>query len=1363
MEAGDGPINNAKVIVQFTDPSNLFDDVAPLLQNRLPLGNLHWKPATRPLRSIEELDVSLDCEVKQDADGANSTRRHQIPGLRQTPFVRVLLLRCDDKDKYKETVRKEVKEWVKGLGFSTSGKGSANRQERHDAYEYLILHVVLPGTPAAAQPKSSKHISAEATESTDSVNSKSKWTGKGASTIFDKLRADFSSSSKAPFERVAQIRLLDSSKPSTALSPLELEQQWQDLIEKLKIAILQSFDVRVAQYEDDIKERESQQNLPGWNFCTFFILKEGLAKGFENVGLLEDALLVYEELDLGLDNVIQNQARADSDTTNVLLPFAVDLKDTIRTVLERNNTEERPALALSLQAWVGAEANRFPWRLERRDYQRMVLTNQVSVLDFRIYIFIRQIQILLRQASISGPAPRSKSANRQSGPRWDADLLSEICERSVKFMNLAARNLRQDLFAAWGGQEGLSEHELRVQKVAIDNIVASWKWSSLLQTLAECQIINSLSTLSLKLHGNSEQGEFFSPTDIANSRTRANSTSTLGSEKMANDEVPDIFAALRIVKGSKSELLFQAAELFTMLRTVLLQLCKQTGLLGFLQQPMVPVASHDNGAWTGILAPSLRSILQSEEMTIKAYKLLTVCACQCYTSAGKPKASRQLLFELAKLEMHNQDHTAAADWLDAIPGFLESPPETWMETSMLKVYISCLRQANRNTDLVKCLLLHIQASSGKVGEDVQQTWEEMIGLAKHDEIIELPFDAIFELGKIDNFITPSTTEDTMLLRLVIEVKAPMDKLGNTQISLECQSRGSSLPSNLLFEYGGELVVANGHVHVELSCPISTEGWYDIVSLRLACGNVIFRKNLRQSPLVDDDEAPRFTREAPAPSIYLYRRNYSPRLEATQSALTDLSAKRGVSINVYWGSNNIATARLRLRPATAGLRLDIQSAVSSEDTTAFSILRQEESHVLEFRDISAEHQTRLEMPYTLDDPSLLSISIRAELTYTSGNKSFGLYDTLSIMILLPLSVNVQDVFQRDAIFSRFTFSPSRLVPMSIRKCQLQGSAVLNVLDGETWNGDPVDAFPKQPVSWVVRITKNSHGQCDKVGRKQLVLGISYQCYDEIILNTITRSLEAELANTAYLYALRPLRAHLRDKLQTLWTEAEIELCALTGEVEMWSFDMLDWGVILHAFDRSERRGLEARLRMWHEKTLDSPLSLRSEGVMERALRLTVDPPETQVIITTQLQTSSRTCIIGQPMMAKLVVAVKSFQLEEELEKLHVSIEVPSQSQNAPENWLIGGQRKAIFRASASIFEGRIILVPQKTGFLLLPGVEVRCRFAGERADESVAFETEHMSAATSVHVRSAIESTTLGVGDGEGTEGHWLVSATRAHE
>lgn len=42
---------------------------------------------------------------------------------------------------------------------------------------------------------------------------------------------------------------------------------------KLKEGITSAFDAAVAQREEDVKRSEGQKLMPGWNFCTFFILK----------------------------------------------------------------------------------------------------------------------------------------------------------------------------------------------------------------------------------------------------------------------------------------------------------------------------------------------------------------------------------------------------------------------------------------------------------------------------------------------------------------------------------------------------------------------------------------------------------------------------------------------------------------------------------------------------------------------------------------------------------------------------------------------------------------------------------------------------------------------------------------------------------------------------------------------------------------------------------------------------------------------------------------------------------------------------------------------------------------------------------
>jgi hypothetical protein len=484
--------------VEYHDPAGVFQLVQNELVSRLPLKNLHWKSPARPLRSIDSLHVDLvpSAESVQissvtspglapsggalqtptstdHARGPAKERRHQIPGLRQTPYLKVYLLRCDDSETYKSTARKQVREWVKAHTPPSQSSSSASTQENHDAFEWMIIHVVIPDTAAASQPRGSVGAAIGEKEKSSAM---SRFT-KGTTTILEKIRADFNSASKSAPDRVAQVRLPKESIPPHMLpatasvtsppiteSPQEQERAWADVITRFKTLILLSFDLRVSQYEEDIRQKDSQRALPGWNFCTFFMLKEGLARGFESVGLVEDALLGYDELSVGLDTIIREQATEGSSTQGgVLLHHTEDIYNKASAILkwfERNNekeTEQRPHIH-----------GDNPIDASKKDYRGLILSNNISIFDFQSYIFARQMSLLLRLgnslsarsdlASKLHPRPNAGILQRSvddsgvgtksgGGATDSEDLLSlaELCTRSLNFITFAGRLLRDDL------------------------------------------------------------------------------------------------------------------------------------------------------------------------------------------------------------------------------------------------------------------------------------------------------------------------------------------------------------------------------------------------------------------------------------------------------------------------------------------------------------------------------------------------------------------------------------------------------------------------------------------------------------------------------------------------------------------------------------------------------------------------------------------------------------------------------------------------------------------------------------------------------------------------------------------------------
>ncbi|KAF3921036.1 hypothetical protein AA313_de0201879 [Arthrobotrys entomopaga] len=430
-------------------------------------------------------------------------RRHQIPGLRQTSYLKIYFLRCDDNDYYKNTARKDLKEWIAAhctpSSTSSSGSGSsASKSDHHDSFEWMIVHVVLPGTPAAAQPRLNGQSSSSLNSNSSNQESKSRFQFKSSTTILEKLRSDFGSTSKKALPRIVQIRLShpQPSPPPGAPAPVvplptpaEKEADYAILISHMKSSILTSFDLRVQQYEDDILARSNQQHLPGWNFCTFFVLKEGLAGAFESVGLIEDAWAIYQELAVAGEGIIVGE-EVDREGGKTFLGWSAEIVKTLVEEGRRWNEHQakrmrsKSSSSLTVPGTPGtpppSELGESPSEREefnesilsssRKPYRELILSNNISVFDFLCYCFARQASLLLRLAatvplrnSIAHPAtadatysfydPTSAAGEDAAGeaiPReGEAGYLTEVVKKGIDFLRTGSAVLRAELYRGW--------------------------------------------------------------------------------------------------------------------------------------------------------------------------------------------------------------------------------------------------------------------------------------------------------------------------------------------------------------------------------------------------------------------------------------------------------------------------------------------------------------------------------------------------------------------------------------------------------------------------------------------------------------------------------------------------------------------------------------------------------------------------------------------------------------------------------------------------------------------------------------------------------------------------------------------------
>ncbi|CAK7231455.1 hypothetical protein SCUCBS95973_007922 [Sporothrix curviconia] len=854
------PFSTSKVSVEFHDPHGLYRLLAPGLAARLPLRHLHWQSHSGPLRSIDTLHVelvsadantaappatltpspssrklseatatddgfhtatvgragSLESVSTNPPSAANAStavpsRRHQIPGLRRTPYLKLLLVRCDDTETYKAQTRAEIKDWIKKNTTpeksSSSSKKTPGVRENHDAFDWMIVHIVLPNSPAYSQPRTSKGGGDSSDSASAAKSATSRW-GKNTSTLLERLRSDFNAepSSKtggAVVDRVAQVRvavnevpydMLPKMAPTTGTVPTpgistsENEAAWVDVVDKLKSRILASFDVRVSQYEDDIREKDVQRTLPGWNFCTFFILKEGLARGFESVGLVEDALVGYDELSVGLDTVLQEQASLAGST---LLRFTDELKEDAQKALQEDASDDDEGdddETVDLQAASGPRAKTpppyVPISSTKKAYRELILANNVSVFDFRCYIFARQVALLLRlgnaavtrdellnkmQEQISTdvvPLHPPSSASAAPTPE-NLAMLAEICRRTLEFVPAVSQVIREDLlFALAEDDKPLSPSSLQL----IDNMVASFAFSIAQQILAQTSTRALPIPLAMAQTGDISEPKASIPEPKTMMHPARTSSLDVRSPQGRPPPSPGIFpgpgqpqsvddAETRFLKMGLEELAARRADLYLLSRNILQKSGEKRGWSdGWSAAPVVDsddiagmedVSLDDDQPTPGKPGPEvnanpvpagidnllLRTALESRTGFFRLYEALTDKAVRHYTVAGHGHAVKANFADLAVLKYHLQDYAAAVYYFYETTQFFGENSWGLLELSMLLMCAQSLKELGRQDEYARWLLQFLtKAADVERRRREQQVGRPVAGHAKQTAI-----------------------------------------------------------------------------------------------------------------------------------------------------------------------------------------------------------------------------------------------------------------------------------------------------------------------------------------------------------------------------------------------------------------------------------------------------------------------------------------------------------------------------------------------------------------------------------------------------------------------------------------------------
>ncbi|KAF1729768.1 Trafficking protein particle complex subunit 10 [Beauveria bassiana] len=1381
--------STSKVTVEYFDPHNVYELLKPGLIPRLPLHNLHWQSHSGPLRSIDTLHIELvdggklhqdekptppkqpavsdakddgfqtqvvggqtenteATEIKSVAVKGAASRRHQIPGLRRTPYLKVLLVRCDDNDSYKNTVRSEVREWIKQHTPPTTSSKKASNQEKHDAYEWLILHVVIPNTAASTQPRSTSK-----TEGSTDKSTTSRWRP-GSTPLLEKFRSDFNSSSKSAPDRIAQIRIGINDVPYDMLPRVvpavpsgyneteqDAEKAWNELVNKLKNLILSSFDKRVTQYEEDIKEKDTQRTLPGWNFCTFFILKEGLALGFENVGLVEDALVGYDELNVGLELVLAEQAEIGEPESHggAMLPFSDDLRNIARKALAEASGSSNDEEAVDMQSAnkVAVNVDDIPISPAKKAYRDMILANKVSVFDFRCYIFSRQIALLLRQANTSVTREQllSRLKEQQESILHGVAPLAKATphkEDDTENLTILAQNKEQFSVEAYQ---------------VIDNLVSSFAFSVTQQILAQT------ATKALPIPPSS-----LPPTDGVEQKASIPEPKTMmhpARNSSLNERSPRAPSSpgfpgpgrasvapagdgqsSQFLKVGIEELAAGRAELYMMSRSILQRLGKIRGWsAGWDEAPIVHDSgiealdeidldddnndSNDNDSThnekklnaettptsAGIRSQLLISAMDNSQNFYRLYEIMTDKALRHYTVADQHGAVQTAIADLAILKFSLKEYAAAKSYFDKALQYFGESGWSMIELSMLVMYLQCLNERNANLEYVRAALKLLKMSSSAELSRIQDSSARQLRPRQESEdspikgIVAKLCDLASSLRSdvrsplplfftnIDILGTPKYEEgrDGCAVSIGIWSLLP-DDITLDKVQLKVSGVDEGPVKDLTFANKGAVVLKPGKNKLSVYTNSVIAGKYKVNHFGLHSSRIF----LHYDADVNTSQ-PLTSAIFKQPELTLYQHADALDVDLQATKHTSLDKNNSLDLSISTGWNTLKHCEVRIKPSSGGLRLLTTEAVVVD--SSLELAKPPESGLFLFNAMTPQTSVTLRFPFSTE-LDLDDVFAKVEVTYvTDADESYHLAKTFSVPVALAVGVNVQDVFKHNALFSRFNVTTATSGPLRLYKSELLDSELFSATSGmAAAAAPPVIVFPKQSASMLYRIHRNNDSRIATSAAKTMYLKLHYTQLQTEVANLIRTSVSEALRAASLAPYVRAVVASLAKDLKRSLQPCDLERAALLGAVSTSFLHGIPWEKRLQGIAPSPTvHRLAACLHQWQAEHKRLALAAAS-AAPSASILIPVEVPSLTIVHTADIRLrrplpatinndaasdSAATPTVFLNQVLHATLHLKWTRIWDTESPRAEDLEFSYDVSASAETWLIGGRRKGHF--------------------------------------------------------------------------------------
>ncbi|KIK59816.1 hypothetical protein GYMLUDRAFT_261811 [Collybiopsis luxurians FD-317 M1] len=1101
--------------------STSWAQILQTLSSQLPLRNIHWKSSSRTsIRTINQLDLSL-----LNLDSIRDELTSQIPTtLLDRPLLNIYVITCENHDieAYRATVKKQIKEWHTTV--------SARKNQ-----EWLILHVVRADTRA---------------------QSGAFFTLKGS--VLDKVRADFNTDKR---ERCVQLVWSGgTNNPAT----------WAEVLNKLRDGVLSAFEAAVIQREDEVRRSEGQRQMPGWNFCTFFILKESLASSFEGMTLYDDALLVYEELEFSFSQVLKEKNLSWFGT--LIAPGPTD--------------DSAPLLSNSKKA-----------------YRDLILANNITVFDFRIYLLSRQCELLAK-----------------------AGRVTEICKKVGVFLSVFGRRLRE------------AESEIP------PFFVESWIYSSALT------VVDQVDAWSAN-------------TDLDAKRPAFN--------------------------AGKAELLELARN--------------QLDMLGIERQylPCKPPFSSDlafesvnSRSIEGISNSQLLAALKDENSFYDLYIHTTNRAIDLYAKSGRRKFALKLHGSLAALDLHRGRLETAFTTYSSLPAHYAPHMWTSLESAMLSKALEThdLAEKPKDREWIHILLAFFKTYAESAGAQLLIPEESKVQYVTR--LMDFLEKAVSELDtdlshpdhpslkvRVSSSAILDETRDGSYLEVTIQNFLPCS-IPTSEVSVVLTGRDSE---RFKFAAPNESLTP-GKTKLKLFCPIPCHGSFLLDSSEIRIKRLLLQWSHRRAA-----QNSKSSRGLGKDNSVLVRVPHDPLafdVHLRQPPLIALGAQPSLLVVVSTGRNEISNASLKL--SAPSVTFECQDVTLS---TKGIIVPGKTSERISLQDLPPDKEIELLIPHS-DVSGFHSIKVTFEVDYTTTSESSinrNLRLTRAINTTLPVSVNVEDFFRGDRLFSKFIVSTlsHQHVRISNAQLELPGSETqgLKILACSSSKRGIITVTPSQPAQFLFQI------HSDGPVRDPLSLNITYRMLREEVEFVVEEAVQNAIKDTPEWKNQRiPL---VRKLIQMLETDANwVEPYGISGELHILGSPESDDPL------RDALEVVKKRLRT--HKHPDSPIGPWHE------IKIPVDVPIMNIVAAAQIQISTvkaEALYAGQPIPATLNVHT-SFHWGTSANDKEREYKMQYDVEEMVKEWLVSGKKRGTFSATDDgTFTMPLTLVALHHGEFSLPKVMV----------------------------------------------------------